>query len=1281
MKRLFLPVLVVVALARVSLGAPSLIWSNPGLVYEIPPQQAVIDAISFVNNEGSLFTFTNNISTLNGLANPYNTFDTLNFTNQGAMIFAPGLDVETFPESVGQRRMSANFVNNSLGFNSGVINCTALIPYTVPNEGVFGTELFAVPSTLTVSATNIVHSGIINMDNDGLIEFTGQHLNLTRGVIAMSSVYDPIPLGFNVLDYGYPTPGTNSLGWDPSDDLVPPIALSSPFLSVNLLPPAPQMLLTNAVPYFESLIGIQTAPNYVVWRSVFLQDSSPASVSKYVFFDNSGIGIGAGHVEWVGTYLNPVTGLLNTNYLYLSDDYLLGGSTNLQVIGSIPDNFTFVESPTPLVAFNPVAPGMAIIPLGVVSNTYSYINMELVTAYTNNVPFGLTNLMGRIQLSASSNLNLNLARISAGGYLSLQATNQFDGNRGAVIAAPYSDLNLGVTNGILTISNLLVPTVPIWTGPIQAWSSTCLLVDTNTGFAVTNDFRTLLINSQLSPTGSPLVQDLILHGTNSVTISDVITVLRTLFIDTKQLTLTTNAAGAFAGAGQLNLVSPAIVWSATLPHLQYLTNWGVITTENLVDFMGGINSLYETVSGTPYQAFVNHGIITNQGTCIAAKYFENTRGVIDENVFGDINVLAGTVLMTNGIFSATNGAVTIACNSLVVVSNNFIQAGGPVTLSPTNLLSDGYSFGNQFGHIATTNNPANVVTNGNTWLAGGEFSLLVKPTGDLLGTTVTNIDFSGAETISFWAGLDRGCSPQGFSNNLAVGRLILDGLDPYSTFTFAAVGASNAIYVDYLEFDDFATNQDVNGNMQAVNINPNMHVYYAQAMMDGFSVAEKINGKNGGGFCWVSNYAGVYSSVVLTYPNGTNYIFNQALVDSCDIASGGPDGSKTNLANCSNPTPIPTNWVFDIVSSGVRPGNNGPGGNNNSASAILALPFPAAVDASPQSVSFSGAAGAYNGLFYQTNGVESASSGYFSATTTAKGGFSAKLQLAGSSYSFSGQFNALGASTNVIPRRGSTPLTVSLLLDLTGGGQITGYVTDGQWNAALLADLAGFNSKSNPAGFAGQYTLLIPGTDGATDAPAGDGFGTVAVDKSGNVQWSGTLADGVKVSQSSTLSRTGIWPFYSSLYGGSGCLVSWIQFTNQLDSDLGGAMIWIKPGGVAGQYYPAGFTNETAAVGSLYAPPALTFTSGVAIFSGGNLALPFTNKVALQPNGKVSNQSANKLSLTTTMSSGLFNGSVVIPLTGGTLLFQGALFEKDNAGAGFFLGTNQSGQVFLGPAQ
>ena len=80
---------------------------------------------------------------------------------------------------------------------------------------------------------------------------------------------------------------------------------------------------------------------------------------------------------------------------------------------------------------------------------------------------------GRIEITASgpkSYLELTRTRIDGESYLLLSATNHFVGSTNAAIVSPVSDVYLGSTNGMMTISNLTTPFVPRMVGEIQAWS-------------------------------------------------------------------------------------------------------------------------------------------------------------------------------------------------------------------------------------------------------------------------------------------------------------------------------------------------------------------------------------------------------------------------------------------------------------------------------------------------------------------------------------------------------------------------------------------------------------------------------------------------------------------------------------------------------------------------------------------------------------------------------------------------------------------------------------------
>jgi len=328
--------------------------------------------------------------------------------------------------------------------------------------------------------------------------------------------------------------------------------------------------------------------------------------------------------------------------------------------------------------------------------------------------------------------------------------------------------------------------------------------------------------------------------------------------------------------------------------------------------------------------------------------------------------------------------------------------------------------------------------------------------------------------------------------------------------------------------------------------------------------------------------------------------------------------------------------------------------------------------------------GTYAGLLADTNGFTSTNAGAFSATLTDRGSLSAKLQLSGGTYRLAGSFLTSGAYSNSIAGPGRSPLAVQLQLDLLGGSQtLTGLVRSSTWTADLLAHRAVY-CRTNPAPQAARkYTLVIPGAVDPATGPGGYGFGTLTVDVSGNLSFSGLLGDGAKVTQASVLVGQGQWPFYLSPYAGKGLVQGWLQFlTNGTNQDITGQVSWLKLGGVPGKLYPRGFEfpDGVDVVGSLYTngTPLLNWTDGHGLIEleGGNLSPAITNALTLGPNNKLSG--TNKLSLTLTTTSGLFRGSVPGPGRQ-SISVSGVLLQKWNEGYGLFLGTTNSGSVHLGP--
>ena len=319
-------------------------------------------------------------------------------------------------------------------------------------------------------------------------------------------------------------------------------------------------------------------------------------------------------------------------------------------------------------------------------------------------------------------------------------------------------------------------------------------------------------------------------------------------------------------------------------------------------------------------------------------------------------------------------------------------------------------------------------------------------------------------------------------------------------------------------------------------------------------------------------------------------------------------------------------------------------------------------------------AASYSGLFFESTGAALGRSGAISLNATAAGAYTGRLQSGSKTYPFSGNFDPFGAATNAVNRKGASALGLALQIDLMNPDIITGTVADpGNWTANLTANRAA--AKGGSVNFAGNYTLILPGTKGNAQLPGGDGFGTVSVASTGKLKLTGSLADATKLSQSAVVSANGQWPLYVSLYGGQGQLLGWLTLTN---GGLEGDVNWIKNPVANAKFYPGGFDFDTHASGSIYlstATPLIGFNSGVLILSGANLPDAITNIVTV--NGTTA--SGANVTLSLSAAKGTFKGTFANPSGPSKIPFNGVFLQNQNFGSGYFLGAGQSGKVFFGP--
>ena len=636
-----------------------------------------------------------------------------------------------------------------------------------------------------------------------------------------------------------------------------------------------------------------------------------------------------------------------TNTLYLTDDFATrtnginivktNGASLSGVVSYSPTNYAFSRTyplGVPWASLNTSNyPGALVLNQGLgvgFTNAYAAYGVTLepstATLDSSRPLQAYTNIPGRIEINAGV-LDANRARIQGANYVHIGASNNFLGSANAQIAAPVMDFNLVRSDGIVfAVSNLVTPSIQSLSGTVDCYS--CRFTNVMNG--VTNRYSFLFVESALSSLTASAVQDFIVRATNAavagykgqLTISDVVNVSSNLLVVADQVTITTNLSGAINTNGQLNVATDNN-WATNFPNLTRLTNFGQISFPGFVNFVGQRQAPYYSSSFTePYQTMVNHGTITASGVSILANYFESTGNfpvtnnqvvsaltLLTNTIFlptssliypiysangtlttfgGDLTLQAGTMILGDGELDSQTADINLTANNLVL-TNTFISSAGQLNLAISNQVN------------ATLDGSGRFATN--TIQASGGFNLWTQPgLGDLLGTTVYDYATTYFESVTTWAGLDYGDSPLGFTNNMALGHLVLDGLSG-STFEFYGATGSNALYVDLLELQDSTTNRS-NPDLTGVYIDPSITIYFAGAWLRNangtvFDISEKLNHANGNSLRWVPSFAGVFSGTNVSYPSGKSYFLNRALVQSTVIDSNG-----NGIPNAYDPAPV-----------------------------------------------------------------------------------------------------------------------------------------------------------------------------------------------------------------------------------------------------------------------------------------------------------------------------------------------------------------------------------------
>jgi hypothetical protein len=776
---------------------------------------------------------------------------------------------------------------------------------------------------MLLSADTIQNQGLMSATADGLIQIQGHNVDLSRGGLEIQP-FNPggggggfcLPGGFfetasnyfpeaGVLDQFWAL-GTNnsyrvtSLFTTNNDGTA---RVVSPLF--GLLPSAHPFVWTNKVSdsnYIVEAVFVQDADTNITSRVRFGQSAQAGNPARTaaIAFNTTATNIVTGQTINYSAYvldsiLSSTNFVLLTNLLTLTPmrpsplevtrippcEYVNGAQSNAVLTPDLFYSPPILISVTNLVNTNP-PPNFN--PTNILSimqtntayatNTVTNYNASYVAELTetaNTVPgLAATNQPGRVVIQAD-NLNLSRARIRGESEVSIQ-TKHLQDNSNSFINVQTLNYNLGATNGRLVIRDLAPSTVRVFNGLIEAWTAkwtnlinitnNVITPDTNvppvfttntTTTTIEVDYLILMVLDNLTTVSPVAVNDFAMHSIN-VVFFDKMTVNGHLSVDSTSFTLTNGAALTLNGTTQN--------WDANdFPNLMYLTNQGSITVPNLAT-LGS--------PAKPYASIDNSGSFSAYSQQIFADQFNNS-GLFSAR--SRLALTANSAKLDGGRFSAT-GDLTVQANYLKL--HNYNITCNRLNLSVTKLLTDSGS------------GSSNVV------LCPNGFNLASKPDqGDLFGTTFRSAVSAGGSVSYIWGAKDFGPTAAGFSNNVVIGKLILNA-DANSLLAFTGAGVSNALYVDYLEIDGALANNLSTG----LAIDNNLVIYFADSNQD----AQSLDGQAGGRLRWVRDFAGPNSSIPVALHSGLSVLMNRSLRNSKTIDSDG-DG----IPNFYDPTPLDFN--------------------------------------------------------------------------------------------------------------------------------------------------------------------------------------------------------------------------------------------------------------------------------------------------------------------------------------------------------------------------------------
>jgi hypothetical protein len=892
-----------------STHAASPLFINYGTLTNVPQ----VDAVVFANH--GLFSVFGVL--------PYETQNTLFFTNRGTMTGSPGFRLETVPP-FGPRRPASTFYN-------GVDATVTAGGFQFVGIGAAGALLAIESSQTRIWATNVVNKGHIEADSAGLVRILGQSVDLSRSSVGILPVTGGG--GSLTLSNFFPDRGVTDVYWGMNNDgssrmnsstLVAPI----PQLT-NYLVRTPQHRVTNTFFGQGALLNLTNASGYVITNqvtptnwivdAVFVQSSNPDLLVD-VRFAPSTIATNP-YSTAIVEFLNPETNVLDGSE-FLTQFYLIdrtASETNWVLLTNLFSGNTRMPSTFEVTRFTPFeffvgAPGdpeastnaAAIIYNPAYSNTfvtniYSAYSFSVtnISSVPPQVPgVSLTNIPGRVEIAAGD-LNLNRTRIRGEGSVNIIATNLTGTNM--VIDVQNLSLRIGSRTGNLLVQNMVPNIVERTSGEVRCWSAVwtnatefieatgnqipdpndpTMMIDEMVTNAVEIGFHVLVVDSSAIVTRVPVLTANFEAHSTTVTIGDTLRFTETALFDTENLVVTETGNLVFGGT------SPDLN-ADNAPRLRTFVNSGSIQSPGSV-FLG-------TDRPQPLSAIINRGSMQAFTHRFRSDFFENS---------GFIEGLGG------GFFSAAPGGINVQAGRADLIGGTFTSPGD-VEITARDLTMEGYSIeSDQSVILSISNSLSDGGQPDGNYIKSEGFHILVRPlTGDFLGTTFETVGPAFLEILHTAAGQDRGATPQGFINNAAIGHLILDGQTD-TLFRFRGVGQQNALYVDFLELRG-STEIDP---LSSLWVDPNLIVYFAASNVP----ADQLNGLFAdaaaplGRLRWVQGFMGPNSTATVPVKSSGSVLMNRSLRESM-VADSDGDG----IPNKNDQYPLDPDSAARIMLSNV----------------------------------------------------------------------------------------------------------------------------------------------------------------------------------------------------------------------------------------------------------------------------------------------------------------------------------------------------------------------------